>query len=181
MDTSDLSRVQKAWQQHRAELRGYLLHRLKDVSQAEDLLQEVFLKAMTQGQQFCTLDNPRAWLYQVARNALVDSLRLTKDAIPLPEDLAQEADAMAPVDELSECVARVLTELSPEDREVIQLCDIEGMKQQDFALSHGLSLTAVKSRIQRARQRMRAQMTQACQVQFDEAGQVCCHVPRPSL
>ncbi len=181
MDSTDLACVQRAWQQHRAELRGYLLHRIKDVSQAEDLLQEVFLKAMTQGRQFCTLDNPRAWLYQVARNALIDNLRLAKDALPLPDDLAQETDALAPVDELSECVVRVLTELSPEDREVLQMCDIEGMKQQEFAVAHGLSLTAVKSRIQRARQRMRAQMTEACKVQFDEAGQVCCHVPRPLL
>ena len=181
MDSSEPSCVQAAWDQHRAELRGYLLHRLKNVSQAEDLLQEVFLKAMVQGPRFCTLDNPRAWLYQVARNALVDNLRLTKDAIPLPDDLVIEPETMAPVDDLSECVVRVLTELSSEDREVLQMCDIEGMKQQDFAASHGLSLTAVKSRIQRARQRMRAQMTEACQVQFDEAGQVCCHVSRPSL
>jgi RNA polymerase sigma-70 factor (ECF subfamily) len=39
------------------------------------VLQDVFLKALRAGQNFCMLDNPRAWLFQVARNALVDRLR----------------------------------------------------------------------------------------------------------
>ncbi|HMU16176.1 MAG TPA: RNA polymerase subunit sigma-70, partial [Thauera aminoaromatica] len=38
-----------------------------------------------------------------------------------------------------------------------------------------------KSRVQRARQRLRAQLLRACQVQLDEHGKVCCFVPRPPL
>ena len=77
-----------AWREHQSELKGYLIHRLADPAVAEDLLQEVFVKAMRQGERFCGLDNPRAWLFQVARNALVDHLRLAKASVPLPEDLA---------------------------------------------------------------------------------------------
>ena len=45
----------------------------------------------------------------------------------------------------------------------------------------GLSLPGAKSRVQRARQRLREQLSAACQVKFDGAGQVCCFVPRPPL
>jgi RNA polymerase sigma-70 factor (ECF subfamily) len=179
MDLDGFACIEGAWEKHQSELKGYLTHRLGDAAQAEDLLQEVFLKAVRQGQQFCSLENPRAWLYQVAHNALVDYVRLKKSSVPLPDDLTAESEPIVPVDDLSECVVRVLSELSDQDREIIQHCDIEGTKLQDFADAHHLSLPAVKSRIQRARQHMRSHMTAACQVKFDEVGHVCCHVPRP--
>jgi RNA polymerase sigma-70 factor (ECF subfamily) len=167
-----------AWQHHHAEIRAYLVHRASDPDLADDLLQEVFLKAMRQGEHFCTLDNPRAWLFEVARNALVDHVRRAKPSVPLPEDLADEKDDIAPVDELAGCVERSLSRLPPEDGDVIRRCDLDGMRLQAYADVNGLTLTAVKSRIQRARRRMRGIMVENCQVRFDEAGQVCCHVPR---
>ena len=171
-----------AWRQHKAELRAFLMHRAGAVAEADDLLQEVFLKALLHGKAFCVLDNPRAWLFHVARNLLVDRLRLTKDQVPLPDDLAADsALEFLPVDLLSHCLPRVLTELSPEDREAILLCDMQGMTQKVYALQLGLSLPAAKSRVQRARVRLRSQLAEACQVTFDEAGKVCCFVPRPPL
>ena len=65
-----------AWSIHEAELRGYLRHRLGDAQDADELLQEVFLKALRQGRRFCAVENARAWLFQVARNALTDRLRI---------------------------------------------------------------------------------------------------------
>lgn len=50
-----------AWENHESELRGYLSHRLRDISDAEDLLQDTFLKTMCQGNAFCCLNNLRAW------------------------------------------------------------------------------------------------------------------------
>jgi RNA polymerase sigma-70 factor (ECF subfamily) len=41
---------------------------------------------MRQGQGFCALENPRAWLFQVARHALIDAARLTKPQVELPKD-----------------------------------------------------------------------------------------------
>ena len=76
---------------------------------------------------------------------------------------------------------RVLAELSPEDREALSLCDLGGMTQAAFAELKGLTLPGAKSRVQRARQRLREQMSAACQVKLDGAGQVCCFVPRPPI
>jgi hypothetical protein len=61
--------VIRAWRAHESELQNYLHHRMGDSQLAVDLLQDVFVKAMQQGNGFCNLDNPRAWLFQVARNA----------------------------------------------------------------------------------------------------------------
>lgn len=171
--------VAEAWQKHEAELRRFLRHRAGDDAEGEDLLQEVFLRALRQQNGLCGIGNPRAWLFTAARNLLIDRLRLSKDQVPLPDDLAAEPEAvLAAVDGLAQCLPRVLAELSAQDREAITLCDIEGMTQQDYAKHIGLSLPAAKSRVQRARTRLKARLTESCQVSFDKAGQVSGFVPR---
>ena len=169
-----------AWSAHEAELRGYLRHRLNDAQDADELLQEVFLKALRQGRSFCAVENARAWLFQVTRNALADRLRSSREHLPLPEDLpAPAAETMPQVDGLSQCLPRVLAELSEADRLALTLCDIEGQPQQVLAERLGLSLPGAKSRLQRARVRLRQRLVEACQVRFDDTGKVCCFTPRP--
>lgn len=170
-----------AWHANEAELRGWLRHRLGNPGDAEDMLQDLFIKALRQGERFCAIGNARAWLFEVARNALADRLRLKRETIELPDDLAGETDEIATVDSLVACLPRVLSELSPEDREAITLCDLQGLPQADYARRKGLSLPGAKSRIQRARKRLRDQLAQACQVRLDAAGQVSDFVPRPPL
>ena len=170
--------VLESWRAHENELRNYLRHRVADSYLAEDLLQDVFVKAMRQGSGFCDLDNQRAWLYQVARNALVDHQRLHRATVELPEDIPQTIEQADPVVTLSACVGRVLSELAAEDRDIIEQCDLNGMKQQDYARVHDLTLPAVKSRLLRARQRMRDTLSTNCKVQFDEQGKVEGYVPR---
>ena len=170
-----------AWHANEAELRGWLRHRLGNPVDAEDMLQDLFVKALRQGERFCAIGNARAWLFEVARNALADRLRLKREMIELPADLANEADEVDVVDSLVACLPRVLSELSPEDREAITLCDLQGLPQEEYARRKGLSLPGAKSRIQRARKRLREQLTQACQVRLDATGQVSDFVPRPPL
>ncbi len=177
-----MNRVTEAWEKHEAELRRFLRNRTGSDAEADDLLQEVFLRGLRQSDGLLGINNLRAWLFQAARNLMIDRLRLTKEQVPLPDDLsAEDQSALAPVDSLAQCLPRALAELSASDREAITLCDIEGMTQQDYAARLGISLPAAKSRVQRARQRLKSHLTQVCQIRFDARGQVCCFVPRPPL
>jgi RNA polymerase sigma-70 factor (ECF subfamily) len=171
-----------AWTAHEAELRRFLRHRSRNEAEGDDLLQEVFLRATRRPNGLCGLDSPRAWLFHAARNLLIDRLRLARDQVPLPDDLVAEPESeLAPVDGLTQCLPRVLAELSAADRDAITRCDLEGMNQKDYAALLGLSLPAAKSRVQRARARLKKRLTEACQVSFDARGEVCCFVPRPPL
>lgn len=173
--------LMSAWSQHEVELRGWLRHRLRNFVDAEDMLQDVFLKAMRQGERFCAIADARAWLYEVARNTLADRLRLARDTVELPEDLSAETEEVAAIDSLVVCLPRVLSELSRDDREAITLCDLEGLPQDEYARRKGLSLPGAKSRVQRARKRLRERLTQVCQVRLDAGGQVSDFVPRAPL
>jgi len=173
--------ITDAWEKHQHELLRFIAARVPDNHEANDLLQEVFLRATRMENGLCGVENPRAWLFQVTRNLLIDLYRLRKDEVALDENLPEATSAqLAPVDRLTNCLPRVLQELTPEDREAITLCDIEGMSQQAYAAHLSLTLPAAKSRVQRARKRLRAQLVTACQVTFDESGQVCCFTPRNS-
>ena len=172
-----------AWSSVEEELRGYLHRRMRNAEDAEDMLHEVFLKTLRQGSRFCAVDNARAWLFQVARNALADKLRIKREEVPLPaeyEIALPDNEERAPVEDLSQCLPRVLTELPAEDRLAITLCDIEGESQQILADRLDISLSGAKSRVQRARQRLKKRLVEACQVRFDESGEVCCFTPRPN-
>ncbi|RLL54765.1 RNA polymerase sigma factor SigZ [Mariprofundus sp. EBB-1] len=178
MSASDRPCLIRAWHKHRGELRGWLLKRLENTADVEDLLQEVFFKAMLQKEKFCRIEDARAWLFRVTRNSLIDSYRMQRNQVELPDDLSRDEPEFDAVDTLSECLPRVLSELSVEDREVITLCDLDGMSQQHFSDLKGISLPAAKSRIQRARRRLRQTLETNCQVRMNDAGNVCCFVPR---
>jgi len=179
--TVDLPCLLTSWSAHEGELRGWLRHRLGNPGDADDMLQDLFIKAMRQGERFCTIGNARAWLFEVARNAVADRLRIKREMVELPEHLASDTNEVATVDSLVACLPRVLSELSAEDREAITLCDIEGLPQDEFARRKGLTLPAAKSRVQRARKRLRERLTQACQVRLDATGHVSDFVQRPPL
>ena len=177
-DFPTYSCVISAWKNHEHELRKFVERRVPDHHVAEDLLQDVFLKAMQQGEIFCCLNSARSWLYRVTSNAIADYYRARRDHAELPEDIVAEEDDLTAIDGLAACVPRVLSELSESDREVLLRCDLQGMRQKDFAQQNGLSLPAVKARIQRARKRFQSRLTTACQVQLDEQGQVMSFIPR---
>ena len=169
--------VLQAWHGHQAELRGFLISQLKEPASADDVLQDVFFKAMREGQDFCDLQSPRAWLFQVARNALTDGHRLRKHWVPVPDYLPDERrPERAPVDELDACINRVLPELPESDRDILKACDLGPMSQKAYAQSRDLSLPATKARIRRARERLRDALVQRCDVVYDQYGNVCCHV-----
>ena len=169
--------VIEAWGAHEGELRGFLIRQLGDPVLAEDLLQETFLRAVAGGAKFCSLENPRAWLFRVARSRLADHFRRDRSAVALddlPEDLPGDAAEVAAVASLDACLPLALQELAPADREIIERCDLEGMTQARYAEEAGLSLSGAKSRLQRARRRLKTALVAHCRITFDEAGQVCC-------
>ena len=172
--------VLRAWHAHEAELQAFLVRHAADADSAQDLLQEVFVKALRQGRDFCVLEQPRAWLFQVARNALVDAGRLRRPSVELSEELpAPAAEERAPVDALDACIARNLQWLGDDDRDIVQRCDLDGQTVRAYAEAAGLSLPAAKARLLRARKRLRDSLVEHCGVRFDADGSVCCHAAPP--
>lgn len=170
-----------AWLGHRDELLRFVERRVQDRAVAEDVLQDVFLKAARPASRFCEVQNHRAWLFEVARNLVIDRQRTAKPVVEVPADLPAVPAATAPVDALADCVERVLGELAPGDADILRRCDLMGMTLNAYAAAASITLPAAKSRVQRARRRLRALLVRNCQVILDDQGRVCCHTPRPHV
>lgn len=168
--------IETAWQDHREELRGFLLKHSGDRDAADDLLQSVYTQALAHRKQFCELNSPRAWLFRVARHQWIDQQRRVKRWTgEEPPEVAVEPPKTSPVESLADCIKRALPGCSPEDADIIQRCDLEGMRQADYATRHDLSLPATKARLRRARKRLRERLIEQCDIIFDEQGRICCH------
>lgn len=173
--------ITEVWNAHQGELFRFVRARVGDADEAHDVVQEVFVRVLRQPGGLAAIDNPRAWLFQAARNLLIDRFRLTREQVPLPDDLVadtgNDSDAR-PVDTLTRCLPHVLSVLTVEDRDAITLCDLEGITQQAYAARSGLTLPAAKARVRRARQRLRLRLVELCGVRFDARGEVCCFSAR---
>lgn len=173
--------VLEAWHDNEPALRVWLRRHAGDDALGDDLLGDVFLKAIRAGDRFCAVEDARAWLFQVARTTQIDRLRTSRDLVPIPETLAAPAEEARPVYTLASCLPRALSELPPDDADALRRCDLEGMTQAEYARQVGISLPGAKSRLQRARRRLKEHLTTACKVRLDERGDVCCFVPRPPI
>jgi len=169
------------WAQTETSLYHWLKSRCLNDDLAFDLLQETFLKALQRETAFCDINNQKAWLFTVAKNLLIDEWRKSDRFESFEGDGYQSFVDMTtenePIDGLAQCLPKALACLNEEDRAVLEFCDLLGNSQQEFANRNNLSLTAVKSRIQRARPKLRSQLKINCQIRFDDSNKVCCFTP----
>ncbi len=166
----------ETWNDTETSLYRWLTQHCSCQELAFDLLQETFLKALQQDSHFCDVDNQRAWLFTVAKNLLISEWRKSGKLVPLTNELSFSDPIVEhePVESLAQCLPRALACLNEQDRALIEFCDLQGHSQQEFAEHHHLSLTAVKSRIQRARIKLRTQLKNNCHIRFDSNNKVCC-------
>jgi len=169
------------WAKTEASLYHWLKNRCSNSDLAFDLLQETFLKALQRETSFCDIENQKAWLFTVAKNLLVDEWRKLDrfDSLEFDNDqsFADITKEIEPIEGLVQCLPKALACLNEDDRAVLEFCDLQGHSQQEFAKRNNLSVTAVKSRIQRARPKLRSQLKSNCQIIFDDANKVCCFTP----
>lgn len=168
--------IEAAWQSHHQELYRFLIKHCGDKDAADELLQRVYMQALTHKTEFCELAAPRAWLYTVAKRQWIDEQRRRKPWVDVDDiDIADEPAAGMPVDSLAACIANALPHCEADDAHILSECDLSGVKQADYARRHGLTLAATKARLRRARQRLRERLIQQCQITFDANGRICCH------
>lgn len=155
-------------------LRAFLCRRVRDDATADDLTQETLLKVYRSRESLRDGQRLEVWLYRVARSTLVDHYRRQKPTEELP--LALAADRPDEVEAMRAAMAasmRCFLEQLPEAyREPVRLAELEGLPLAKIALRMNLSLTAVKSRVRRGRQMLKAKLQACCRFEFDRLGQV---------
>ena len=174
MDTTN-----KEWADFQHTLRRYVARRV-EAAHADDLVSEILLRLIQHESGFKTADNPLAWMYRVATNVITDYYRRrsaehamveNRDNAELVEVDHQENE-ITPQEELARCLIPLIKNLPPQYREALQLVDIEGLPQQKAARQLGLSLSGMKSRVQRGRIKLKELLLSCCAVELNKRGGV---------
>jgi RNA polymerase sigma-70 factor (ECF subfamily) len=157
------------WTAFSDRLRGFIAKRVREEADVDDILQDVFAKIHAGLGRLDEEEKLEAWLFQVARRAIVDHYRRRR-VVALPEDLAETS---APGDisgEVASWLDPMMSLIPEEDREALRRTDLEGLPQKDLAGRLGLSETAAKSRVQRARKRLKKALLDCCHIELDRRG-----------
>lgn len=174
--------TEQVWEQFSSRLLAYIQKRIADPDEAEDVLQDVFLKIHTRMHTLADQDSLPAWIYQITRNAIIDRYRSRKHQVELDEGFPAEdelndgeEDALA---RLAGSLGEMIACLPETYQQALQLGEIEGWKQEQVARQLGLSLSGAKSRLQRGRKLLKQSLLDCCHFEIDRRGQVIDYFPR---
>lgn len=172
--------LEQLWTEFATPLRAFLRGRVRDAADAEDLLQDIFLKVHQRIGGLRDAAKLEGWIYQIARNAVIDHYRRQRPAETLTDEFAAGAGPVNIDDEidLRPAIRRMLEALPLMYREALVLTEFRGLTQRDAAHSLGISVTALKSRVQRARALLRGMLDDCCRFEFDRRGRVIDAIPR---
>lgn len=172
--------VEAIWYEFSAVLKRFILKRVGDEQVADDILQEVFIKVHRHLDTLQDDARLESWLYQITRNAIADHYRRRPELAPLDDDMPIEVQEDE--DELQRALAvsvRGMMDTLPEqDRMALVLDSLAGVPQAEIGARMGLSVSGAKSRVQRARAKLRGLLFECCHFEFDRRGQVIDYHPR---
>jgi RNA polymerase sigma-70 factor, ECF subfamily len=150
--------------EHLDALYNFAMYLTRNPPEADDLVQETYLRAFRFSHRFQPGTHLRAWLFQILRNTFLTFYRLRERESALAEDGVPTWDVPmfhdAPEEssgavEAHTDLERALLRLPEEFRTVLLLAEIEGMALEDIARVLGCPVGTVKSRIFRAKERLR--------------------------
>jgi RNA polymerase sigma-70 factor (ECF subfamily) len=115
-----------------------------------------------------------SWMYQIARNAIIDHYRTHKPTDTLPNEMPTH---LAPSDgqtrqEMASWLLPTIALLPDTYREPVRLSEMEGWSHQQVADHLNISLSAAKSRVRRGKLLVKEALTDCCQFEFDQRGRV---------
>jgi RNA polymerase sigma-70 factor (ECF subfamily) len=154
------------------ELKRFIWRRVRNQADAEDIVQDVFIKAQLKGNQLKEDDKFSAWMYQITRNTIIDYYRKKKKVV---EELMVQNEA-EDYNQFNDCVIQCLQQLmhqlpSPY-REALVMTEIEQRSQKEIAEKLNISYSGLKSRVQRGRQMLREKMEELYHIRTDSYGNV---------
>ncbi|HEY4117663.1 MAG TPA: sigma-70 family RNA polymerase sigma factor [Byssovorax sp.] len=165
-------------------LRPFVARRVA-TSDVDDVVQDVFVRMQRALPDLRDEERFGPWVYRVARSAIVDHRRV-RARHPLPADepsdepLPLVADDVVLECEMTPYVSAFVALLPSPYREALTLTELEGLTQREAAAMRKVTLSTMKSHVQRGRVRLRELFEACCEIGLDARGRVIACAPRSS-
>ena len=174
-----------AWRDLETKLRPFIARRVPSEVDVDDVLQDVFLRMQRGLAGLRDEERFGPWVYQVARSAIADHLRAAAKHRVVDDDGEREDEPVEGEDddrvverELAGYIAPFVAMLPSPYREALTLTELEGLTQKETAEMLGISVSGMKSRVQRGRMRLRKALEDCCHIALDVRGRVMSCEPR---
>lgn len=176
MQVESAELVSRIWDESRNRIKGFIKKRIGNEFDAEDVLQNVFCKIHQNISELKDPDKLLPWVFQTTRNAIVDFYRERKITADSSAELFGEIAAEEPEKDIEEEVLKwlepMVRELPEKYREALLLTGIQGLTQKELSEKLDISLSGAKSRVQRARGKLKETLLDCCYLEFNRAGQI---------
>jgi RNA polymerase sigma-70 factor (ECF subfamily) len=176
------------WTELHANIRSFVARRVREQPDVDDIVQRVFLNVHRALPTLRETDKLHAWIYQTTRRAIADFYRspvqnrevATGSADEFADELAAEGSETeeSASRELSTCLKPLMRSLAAGDQQALQMVEFDGLTQVEAAARLGLSVSGMKSRVQRARSHLRTALDDCCRIALDRRGGVISYEAR---
>lgn len=177
-DAPNAAETERLWREFSAPLRRFLRGRTRSDADADDVLQDVFVRIQKRLSTLRDASKLDGWVYRIARNALIDHYRGRREHLPVDLDVENDDGSGEATVDLRPTLRRFMAELPQMYREPLVRHEFQGESLEDVARALGLTLTATKSRVRRARLMLRTLLDRCCRFEFDRRGRVIGATPR---
>jgi len=167
------------WEEFSLKLKWFILKRVRNKQDAEDILQEVFFKMHNKIERLKSENKLRSWIYRITRNAIVDYYRnhgrrqlVESDISVNIEDVRGSGDVVKAETEITTCLKPMIDDLPEKYKQAILMTEYESLSQKEMAKRLGLSASGAKSRVQRARKELKNMLLECCHFEFDRLGKI---------
>lgn len=174
--------TESVWTELHANIRRFVGRRVREPADADDIVQHVFLRVHRALPALREEDRLHAWVYQTTRRAIADYYRAPahRREVPAgtaadlahverPSDASPDEEASA-LRELSGCLKPLMRALRPAEQQALEIVELGGLTQVEAAARLGLSVSGMKSRVQRARAHLREALDACCRFALDPRG-----------
>lgn len=176
-------------ERYRGPVTRYIRYLIRSAPDAEDLAQEVFLRAHRQSDSLRDPAALESWLYQIATHVSIDLMRRRArtlqhqaetpvEELPVSDQRHPSPLTVVRQDEMSTCVQRYVANLRDSYKAVLLLHDSDGLTADEIAHLLELPLSTVKMRLHRARRQLQGALKSACEFGRDERGVFVCEPKR---
>lgn len=171
---------EELWDKHSSEIRNYIRLKVNNTYDVEDILQDVFIKVYQNIEKLEKKDSVKSWIFTITKNKIIDFYRKKKDLIISEEKLVELVGESYDENfetnncnkEVHDYIKTLSKDIPKKYLEVYTLYEKEGMKHKDIVDKLGISISASKVRLMRAKELLKKNIKNDCGFKHDKYGNV---------
>jgi RNA polymerase sigma-70 factor (ECF subfamily) len=164
------------WNEFNQKLMNYINAKVNNTQDAEDILQDVFIKIFSSIERLESQAAIKSWIYKITKNTIIDFYKKKKDVSVAPETLYEIEDEKEDVDnmndDISKCIGDMIFALPDKYLSVYDMYEKKNLKHEEIAEALDISVSASKVRLKRAKDMFKDKISKCCDFEVDKYGNI---------